>query len=47
MRKIRFLAQKIIKRRQCGINFLFDEKIIVHEWVLFGKFVIKQSFKSL
>ncbi len=47
MKNLKFLAQKIIKHRTCGVNFLFDEKIIVHQWVLFGKFVIRQSFKTL
>lgn len=48
MKKLRSLLQKIIKYRQASVNILFvDTKIVVYEWVLFNKIIIRRTFKSL
>ncbi|PIF44888.1 hypothetical protein CLU96_1884 [Chryseobacterium sp. 52] len=46
MKAIQKLVQLIIKRRVSGVITLFSQPIVVHEWVLFGKLIIRKSFKT-
>ena len=47
MKTIQRLVQKIIKYRQASVNTIFTEKIIGYEWLLFGKYKIGRTFKTL
>lgn len=47
MKTIQHLIQKIIKCRQTTVNTIFVEKIIGYEWLLFGKYKICKTFKSV
>ena len=41
------LIQRIIKYRAAFITTVFVDKIICYEWILFGKFKVCRTFKTL
>jgi hypothetical protein len=47
MKTIQRLVQKIIKYRQASVNTIFTEKIIGYEWLLFGKYKIARTSKTV
>lgn len=47
MKVLRKIIQGIIKARPIAVNMMFSEKVIIYQWILFGKFKIFKTFKSL
>lgn len=47
MKTLQKLAQSIIKCRQVSVTTIFVEKVIGYEWVLFGKYKIGKTFKTI
>lgn len=41
------LIQKILKYRAAYVVTVFTDKIICYEWILFGKFIIGKSYKTI
>lgn len=41
------LIQKILKCRKSAVTTIYANPIITEEWVLFGKFVIGKTFKTV
>lgn len=47
MKTIQKIAQRIIKNRQASVITIFSEKIICYEWLLFGKYIIGKTHKTI
>lgn len=47
MKQIQKILQKVIKYRQASVITIFSEKIICYEWLLFGKYIIGKTHKTL
>lgn len=46
MKTIKKILQKVIKYRR-SVNMIFADKVIVQEWILFGRFTVNKSFKTI
>ncbi len=46
MKSIKMIVQSVLKYRTSVLT-IFAEPLICHEWFLFGKYKVYQSFRSL
>ncbi|MCT3661080.1 hypothetical protein [Elizabethkingia anophelis] len=45
--RIKKILQVIIKNRPVSVLTVFVDKVIVYEWILFGKFKIAKTTKTI
>ncbi|SDE73278.1 hypothetical protein [Riemerella columbipharyngis] len=44
---IKKLVHRVLKYRHSAVSFIFADMVVAEEWILFGRFTISKTFKTL